>query len=247
MASTAQTATLLMGALAKLGITNTYVQAGIVGKVGDESGYVPKSELSYRNTPNDRLRIIFESRLAKYTEAELTVLKTNDLVFFDTVYGGLYGNTQTGDGFKYRGRGFNQITFKDAYQKYGQMIGVDLVNNPDALNEVATAAAACAAYFADTFAIAKANGSLFKTLGIHDLSEIKDFALGAKAAIQANAGFGTNTNTVFFQNVYARVMSNINSLYDTLRKNPGKTIAGVAITAALFFLGIKLFKTSRTR
>ena len=41
------------------------------------------------------------------------------------------GNTQRGDGYKYRGRGFVQITWKNNYQKLGDALGYDLVNNPE--------------------------------------------------------------------------------------------------------------------
>ena len=44
-----------------------------------------------------------------------------------------YGNTQKGDGWKYRGRGYNQTTFKSGYEKASKDSGVDLVKNPDAL------------------------------------------------------------------------------------------------------------------
>lgn len=33
--------------------------------------------------------------------------------------------------FPYYGRGYVQITWKDNYEKYGRLLGVDLVNNPD--------------------------------------------------------------------------------------------------------------------
>lgn len=41
------------------------------------------------------------------------------------------GNVNPGDGVKYAGRGFVQLTGKNNYQKYSSLLGIDLVNNPD--------------------------------------------------------------------------------------------------------------------
>jgi predicted chitinase len=57
------------------------------------------------------------------------------------------GNDQPGDGYRYRGRGFVQLTGKSNYRKYGNAIGVDLVDNPDLALDPRTAAAVMAEYF----------------------------------------------------------------------------------------------------
>lgn len=52
-------------------------------------------------------------------------------------YGGRYGNTEPGDGWKFRGRGAIQTTFKDNYRALNKMdnlpIGVDFVDTPELL------------------------------------------------------------------------------------------------------------------
>lgn len=50
-------------------------------------------------------------------------------------YGGRkdLGNDMPGDGAKFVGRGPSQLTGKYNYLKYGNLMGVDLINNPDLL------------------------------------------------------------------------------------------------------------------
>jgi putative chitinase len=40
------------------------------------------------------------------------------------------GSVESGDGYRYRGRGFFQITGKENYQKVSQLTGIDLVKDP---------------------------------------------------------------------------------------------------------------------
>lgn len=54
------------------------------------------------------------------------------------------GNAASGDGWKYRGRGYIQLTGKGNYEAYKKHSGYDVVNNPDLLlrNDIAIDAAA---------------------------------------------------------------------------------------------------------
>ena len=53
---------------------------------------------------------------------------------FDFLYGGRYGNAPN-EGYKYRARGIIGTTFKDNYNYFKVMTGIDVVSNPDLLLE----------------------------------------------------------------------------------------------------------------
>lgn len=57
------------------------------------------------------------------------------------------GNIAPGDGFKFRGRGFVQITGRWDYEHFGAEIGQDLVNNPDLALDPAVASDVLAFFF----------------------------------------------------------------------------------------------------
>ena len=126
-------------------ITNPFTQVGILSVIGKESGFIPQDEIGYGGTSNDRIREIFGSRVPA-DDDDLNTLKADDEAFFNKVYGGRFGNAAD-EGYLYRGRGFNGLTFKDNYQKYGSIVGEDLVGDPEQANDPDVAAKIAVAFF----------------------------------------------------------------------------------------------------
>jgi predicted chitinase len=59
------------------------------------------------------------------------------------------GNTEVGDGARFYGRGYIQITGRANYRNYGRAIGIDLVATPDLALEPTAGAEILAIYFRD--------------------------------------------------------------------------------------------------
>ena len=58
-----------------------------------------------------------------------------DLYDADTTVGRNLGNTEPGDGARFKGRGYIQLTGRDNYGRIGRQIGVDLVARPQMAND----------------------------------------------------------------------------------------------------------------
>ncbi|HDT2145339.1 glycoside hydrolase family 19 protein [Kosakonia sacchari] len=57
------------------------------------------------------------------------------------------GDEASGDGWRYRGRGLIQVTFRDNYFRCGKALGLDLIATPDLLLEYVNAARSAAWYW----------------------------------------------------------------------------------------------------
>lgn len=200
------TTQIILDSLVKFGITNEYLQAGIMGVVFKETLFIPKSEYSYRNTSAARLKTIF-SFLKNMTDDQVNALKKDDVAFYEKIYGGKYGNDTYGDGWKYRGRGLNGITFKNYYKVLTKNLGVDFVNYPDKLNELQNASDAMAYYFADGLRSGKASGKMQARFGITSQDQISSLEQGVKLAVQMNAGWGTAFTHPIIQEGYLKALS----------------------------------------
>lgn len=173
--------------LKKVGINNPFFQTGVLTTIGKESNFNPQAEKGYSSTSNNSIRKLFGSRVSGLNDAQLNALKKDDRKFFNTIYGGNFGlkqlgNTQEGDGYKYRGRGLHQLTGRGNYEAYAKRIGVDIVNNPDLLNDFEVASKVVAEFF-------KRNIDNFSdAYGVKNINEIKDTVTGTKVAVSINSG-----------------------------------------------------------
>lgn len=115
----------LVVAMRKWGVGKTPEdRAHFLGQCDHETGgfqITAENLRNYAGTSASRIRTVFKSRVAKYTDAQIDVLKKDEYKWGDIVYGPTtkvgsdLGNTSVGDGSKYKGRGWIQITGKVNY------------------------------------------------------------------------------------------------------------------------------------
>jgi putative chitinase len=103
-------------------------QAAFIGQCSHESGGF-KTLQENLNYSAKGLHATWPSRFA--SEADAQPFHRNPEKIANKVYSGRMGNTDEGDGWKYRGRGLIQLTGKDNYRLASDALGVDFVANPD--------------------------------------------------------------------------------------------------------------------
>lgn len=194
------------------GITNQKLRIAIIALVNTEGGFQLKEEMSYSRTNVSRLRKVFGTRLQHLTDEQIDTLKKDDVAFYELIYGGRYGNSTYGDAYKYRGRGFNQLTFKSAYEKYSRLTGLDLVNQPELLNKPENALKVMAAYFIDNHQIGQRNGFLKRKFNVSHWDELKKQEDYNRLICQMNAGWGTNMTGSIFPEKLAKIDAIANKL-----------------------------------
>ena len=76
-------------------------------------------------------------------------IANNPEAIANVVYANRMGNGpgETGDGWRFRGRGYIPLTGKDNYKRYGEYLGLDLVNNPELAEKVDNAAEIAAEFW----------------------------------------------------------------------------------------------------
>lgn len=105
------------------------------------------------------------------------------------------GNTQPGDGKRYKGRGPIQLTGRANYTKYGQLLGLDLVNDP-------TIAATKEAGF-------RIAGQYWKLNGLNELADQQQFKAITK---RINGGYNGLGDRIKYYDRAKRILSKDDSV-----------------------------------
>jgi predicted chitinase len=156
----------LKAACAKYGLTSPVAIASLLGIAGGECRWKLVDEGF--NYSASRLLQVFPS-VFKGDQAKAQQYAGNpnnslpELLYgYDTPKGKGLGNTQPGDGGKYIGRGYIQLTGRANYARYGNMIGKDLLGNPTLLSDPTIAAEVSVKYMLDRCKVPQTDPGYFE-------------------------------------------------------------------------------------
>jgi putative chitinase len=188
----------IQGACKAYEITTPQRVAGFLSQIGHESGGLASLQENLNYKVEAILKLFGRHRISeddarKYGRNEATGQKANQKALADILYGGEFGrknlgNTASGDGSAFIGRGLKQLTGRSNYQRCGDAIGTDLIANPGKLLEPVNAALSA--------------GWFWSVNGLNALADKGDVAAMTKRINGGNIGLAQR------QALYAAAMSN---------------------------------------
>lgn len=113
------------------------VETGGFRTLVESLNYTPEALVSLFNGKSVRIPPADAQRLGrKAGEAALNLARQEEIA--NLVYGGTFGrrqlgNDQTGDGWRFRGRGIKQTTGRSNYSAFRDVTGLDVIDDPDLL------------------------------------------------------------------------------------------------------------------
>ena len=120
----------------KFGISTGLRLAHFLAQAGHESGGFKVSQENLNYSTNG-LKGIFKKYFLRpdktIDEPKVAAYAKQPQKIANLVYASRMGNGNeaSGDGYKFRGRGYIQLTGRDNYTAFGKSIGVDIAANPD--------------------------------------------------------------------------------------------------------------------
>lgn len=156
----------IKAACAKYGITTPIAIASLLGIAGGECRWKLVEE-GFKYSA-DRLLQVFPSvfkgdkALAQQYAGNPNNTLPEFLYGYTTKKGKGLGNTQPGDGGKFIGRGYIQLTGRSNYTRYGTMVSKNLIADPTLLNDPAIAAEVAVKYMLDRCKVSQSDPGYFE-------------------------------------------------------------------------------------
>jgi len=186
--------------LKNAGFSSKIVRLAIMATIGKESNAIPKFENGYSRTSNARIRSIF-SRTQNLSDSQLNYIKADDVRFFNFVYDNKLGNG-TGEGYKYRGSGYNQLTGKKNYSDRSAAAGVNLVLFPALNNNPSIAAKTAIDFFKNCINSTTGKSTLKNRCGVTNVNDIPTLELAVRYFCNCNTGIGSAWNGAKVNNAF---------------------------------------------
>jgi len=183
----------IIGSLKQAGISSLSAIGNIIAQIKAESNFVLRSENMNYKSAQQIQNTFGRNRIPTLEFAQQFVGNPEALANY--VYKNTDGNSEYGDGYKYRGRGWIQHTGKNQYAALSKYLGVDLLSNPDQLNDPILATKALLWFFLNYKKLKPTdledNSKLNKAIAFSDPSGSKALSRAADAeAIKARLSSG---------------------------------------------------------
>lgn len=145
----------IYAAMKEYGITAPLDQSMFIAQMGHESGRFTRLVENLNYAADSLVQVFVKHRITAQQAAALGRTATqpaNQKAIANLVYGGEWGkkklgNQVAGDGWKYRGRGLKQITGLSNYRNCGHALKLDLVIQPELLEQDEYAARSAAWFY----------------------------------------------------------------------------------------------------
>lgn len=154
----------IAAAMDALGVTGSYARAAILGIVGGECEWIPRTE-GYKYSLS-RIQEVFTWMSAADAQTYAN-WKGAPGDFFNFVYGPTtrsgrnLGNKNLTDGANYCGRGYIQLTGAANYTRYAKLSGIDILSNPELMNSSSEGALVTVAYIKDRVKLSQNDPGFF--------------------------------------------------------------------------------------
>jgi putative chitinase len=118
-----------------------------MGQIYVESAGFTRMEENLHYKDPARLMLLF--RAVKDTADAAALIAQGPQAIANRVYANRLGNGNeaSGDGWRFRGSGYIQLTGRDNYKRFGTKVNMDLAENPDLVRQASTAAQVAFAYW----------------------------------------------------------------------------------------------------